>query len=160
MSNFDKAIIAVLAHEGGYVNHPADPGGETNFGITKRDHPRVDIKHLTRAQAIEIYRRDYWREYMDRMPAGVAAKHFDMCVNMGHFRAVKLLQRAMGCDEDGHIGPITLSAVAVHNPVDLIDRLAQVQLDYYRSLVEHDPAKLVFMSGWERRAGWKPAEIA
>lgn len=84
-TKFDKAIKVVLAHEGGYVNDPNDLGGETNFGISKRSYPTVDIKNLTREQAVEIYRGDWWERYRygDIEDLDVATKVFDLAVNMG-----------------------------------------------------------------------------
>lgn len=156
MSHFDKAIGPVLQHEGGYVNHPADPGGETNYGITKRNYPALDIRNLTREQAIAIYRNDYWRDYMDQLPELVAVKHFDQAVNMGHHQAVKLLQRAIGCDDDGEIGPITLAAVKAYPPEEIVNNLVTVQRAFYTSLATRKPAMQVFLKGWLARANWTP----
>ncbi len=97
MAKFKSAIPTIFLHEGGSVNHPNDPGGETNFGITKRTYPHLDIKNLTKAQAREIYRRDFWNpgkyEKIDNQQA--ATKVFDMAVNMGPKRAHRLLQKAV-----------------------------------------------------------------
>jgi hypothetical protein len=89
--NFDRAIAFVLEHEGGYVNNPQDPGGETNFGISRRAYPDLDIKNLTKEQAIEIYKKDYWGA------AGCGGMNwpfdiimFDTAVNVGVMRAIKL----------------------------------------------------------------------
>ena len=93
--NFDKIIEKVLEHEGGYVNDPNDLGGETNYGITKRFYPDVDIKNLTREQAKDIYKRDYWdKNRVESLPENLWHIFFDMCVNMGRGTAVKILQRA------------------------------------------------------------------
>src|SRR4051812_29003946 len=96
MSSFDQAIPTILKHEGGYVNDTKDPGGETNWGISKRSYPQLDIKNLSREQAIYFYRRDWWNKYNygaihDQQ---VATKVFDIAVNMGASQAHKLLQRA------------------------------------------------------------------
>src|SRR5690606_34526085 len=82
---FAVAVEVVLRHEGGYVHDPADPGGETNWGISKRSYPHLDIASLTREQAIEIYRRDWWNRHgYDRIKSlDVAVKTFDLAVNMG-----------------------------------------------------------------------------
>lgn len=155
MSYFDRAIKPVLQHEGGYVNDPVDPGGETNFGITKRNYPQLDIKHLTVEEAIEIYRRDYWRPIYDEMTDGDAAcKIFDMAVNMGHRQAHKLLQRGVGVDDDGVFGPVTLAAAnGCHN---LTDRLCKQQAKFYQVLVMKRPALHKFLNGWLSRARWRP----
>ena len=95
--NFNEAIERVLSHEGGYVNNPADPGGETQWGISKRSYPNVDIKALTRSQAVEIYRRDFWGAVnADDMPDGVAYQTLDFAVNSGVGTAIRYMQRALG----------------------------------------------------------------
>ena len=95
LTNFDDIIEVVLHHEGGYVNDPKDPGGETNFGIAKRSHPDVDIKNLTKEEAKEIYYEHYWcGNKVPHMPDDLKHIYFDMCVNQGKGRAVKILQRA------------------------------------------------------------------
>lgn len=155
MSYFEQAIPHVLRHEGGYVNDPVDPGGETNWGITKRNYPALDIKHLTKDQAIEIYRKDYWRPIYDEMTDGDAAcKLFDMAVNMGHRQAHKLLQRAVGADADGVFGQMTLAAAnQCHN---LVERLCAQQAEFYNGLVIKRPALQKFLKGWLNRARWRP----
>src|SRR5574343_1427713 len=94
---FLKAVARVLEHEGGYVNDPADAGGETKYGISKRSYPHLNIMALTREQAKKIYYRDWWRRYGYDMiaDAGLAAKTFDLSVNMGAKQAHKLLQRSV-----------------------------------------------------------------
>jgi lysozyme family protein len=84
MSDFNVAVNLVLAHEGGYVNNPDDPGGETNFGISKRAYPTVDIKNLTREEAIAIYKRDYWKSWMEaQTDQHLANCLLDSAVNQG-----------------------------------------------------------------------------
>ena len=108
---FHSAMQWILAAEGGYTNDPADRGGETNLGISKRAHPHVDIRTLTITKAAEIYRRDYWdRLRCDEMPAGLALAVFDAGVNQGPTKAAKLLQLAVRVIPDGIIGPDTLGA--------------------------------------------------
>lgn len=80
---FQAAVSNVLASEGGYVNHPSDPGGETNFGISKRAYPHLDIRNLTRADAVDIYRRDYWAKVPESLPDDLRWMVFDACVNHG-----------------------------------------------------------------------------
>lgn len=155
MSYFDRAIKYVLHHEGGLVNDPADPGGLTNRGITQRDYPHLDIKALTEAETIEIYRRDYWRPIYDEMVnEDAACKVFDMAVNMGR-QAHKLLQRATGNpNPDGIFGNVTLG-MANATP-DLVDRLCAAQAEFYRELVRKRPVMGKFLKGWLRRAEWRP----
>ena len=96
MSKFDDIIEVVLEHEGGYVNDPNDPGGETNYGIAKRSHPDVDIKNLTKEGAKEIYKEVYWdKNKVESLPEELWHIYFDMCVNQGKSRAVKIIQRAV-----------------------------------------------------------------
>ena len=109
---FDEAFDILIGHEGGYVNNPRDPGGETNWGISKRSYPNVDIRNLTKEGAKEIYRKDYWgRLEADSLPESVRFDLFDTAVNSGPGTAARLLQRACGTAEDGQIGPLTLKAV-------------------------------------------------
>ena len=109
--SFDRAVAMVLRHEGGYVNDPRDPGGETRFGISKRAYPDVDILRLTEDEAKVIYRRDYWNTLRpDEIPAPLAICVFDAAVNMGRDKAVRLLQRACGVAQDGVMGGNTIAA--------------------------------------------------
>jgi lysozyme family protein len=83
LTQFDDIIEVVLEHEGGYVNDPQDPGGETNFGVAKRSHPDVDIKNLTKDGAKEIYYQDYWiKNRVTQMPEDLKHIYFDMCVTL------------------------------------------------------------------------------
>ena len=94
LTSFDDIIEVVLEHEGGYVNDPKDPGGETNFGIAKRSHPDVDIKNLTKDEAKDIYYETYWCDNkVPHVPNDLKHIYFDMCVNQGRGRAVKILQQ-------------------------------------------------------------------
>lgn len=112
--DFNVAIERILAHEGGYVNDPEDPGGETQWGISKRSYPALDIKALTRDQAKEIYRRDFWQPIVARA-TGDSALQFqllDAAVNHGMGNAVRMLQRAVNVADDGHWGRISQAALA------------------------------------------------
>jgi lysozyme family protein len=156
MSHFDKAILSVLLHEGGYCDNKADPGGETNFGICKRNYPRLDIKALTKESAINIYRADYWRKEYDQLSYPVAAKVFDMAVNMGQAQAIKILQRAVGTFDDGVIGPKTI-AKTNDLPVELVlNNITAEQKKVYARIIEKRPTSAVFMAGWNKRAEWHP----
>jgi lysozyme family protein len=100
---YDEAFDRLIGHEGGYVNDPKDPGGETNWGISKRAYPQLDIRALTRDDARRIYRADFWdRVHGDEMYDGVAFQTFDFAVNSGIETAVRYLQRACGVADDGH----------------------------------------------------------
>ena len=152
--NFDDIIEVVLHNEGGYVNDPDDPGGETNFGIAKRSHPDVDIANLTKDGAKEIYKEHYWdRNKVEDLPEDLRHIYFDMCVNQGRGRAVKIMQRAAnakGADlvVDGGMGPKTIAAM---DGVEL-DRVRAYRVKYYADLVTRKPELEKFYFGWFRRA--------
>lgn len=110
-SGFQPAVERVLRAEGGYVNDPADPGGETKYGISRRAYPALDIAALTEDDARAIYRRDYWDACRgDSLPSPLDQLVFDAAVNQGVGAAVKMLQAAVGVRADGQIGPVTLAA--------------------------------------------------
>ena len=154
LTEFDDIIEIVLEHEGGYVNDPDDPGGETNFGVAKRSHPDVDIANLTRDGAKEIYKEVYWdKNKVESLPVHLRHIFFDMCVNQGRGRAVKILQQsanAKGADlkVDGGMGPMTISAM---EGVEL-DRVRAYRVKYYADLVTRKPDLEKFYFGWYRRA--------
>jgi lysozyme family protein len=146
--SFDTFIERVLAHEGGYVNHPADPGGETNWGITKRTYPHLDIRNLTRDQAKAIYRRDFWdRVKGDQLPPDVAFQALDAAVNHGIGNSVRWLQRAAKVADDGIIGPVTLDAIVCTDPNDIVLRFNAERLQFYTNLSTFQ----TFGRGWVRR---------
>ena len=120
MSLFDAAVAFVLRHEGGYSRDSDDPGGETNWGISKRAYPALDIAELTREEAVELYRADYWRAARcDDLPGQVALLVFDAAVNQGLGAAVTMLQDELGVATDGVLGPLTLAAATSRNHDDL-----------------------------------------
>lgn len=148
MSNFDDAVEIVLSHEGGYVNHPQDPGGETKYGISKRAYPNLDIKNLTRDQAKAIYKRDYWdRMRCDQFAPGVSLSLFDFGVNAGIRTASIALQRSCGATADGIIGPVTIARANSLHRIALIERFAQERIMHYTSLNTFR----TFGRGWIRR---------
>jgi lysozyme family protein len=155
LTKFDDIIEVLLEHEGGYVNDPNDLGGETNFGITKRFYPDVDIKNLTKEQAKDIYYKDYWvRNKVPQLPNNLKHIYFDMCINQGKGTAVKVLQRAVnsrGGDikVDGGLGPKTIEAINDHKPCD--NRVRCYRLKHYYDLVNKKPEQEKFLFGWFRR---------
>ncbi len=145
---FDQAFAAILEHEGGFVRNPADPGGATKYGISKRSYPHLDIEHLTIEQARSIYLRDYWGPAgCDAVPDGIKFDLFDMAVNAGPRTAIRALQRALEEADDGIIGPRTLQALSTMPSARLIARFNGHRLDHMASL-PHWPA---FGRGWARR---------
>lgn len=156
---FLRAVETVLKHEGGYVNDPRDPGGETKYGISKRSYPSLDIANLTREQAVAIYKRDWWDRYgYGRIEdAAVATKVFDMSVNMGPATAHKILQKALNflghtLVVDGILGTKTLDAVNRTDPARLLQALKWHCAEHYYRLAESSPSNRTFLFGWLRRA--------
>lgn len=154
--NFDAALKAILHHEGGFVNHPADPGGMTNLGVTKTvweewvGHP-VDEKQmraLTPELVAPLYKKKYWDKIKgDDLPDGVDYAVFDAAVNSGPGRAAKWLQGCVGVEQDGGIGPKTLAAVAAFDPKELVEDYAKRRLSFLMDL----PHWGTFGKGWSRR---------
>lgn len=147
-TNFEAVMEQVFKHEGGYVNHPKDPGGETNFGISKRAHPGVNIRALTKAQAREIYRKSYWNPVRgDDLAAGVDLAVMDYAVNSGVSRSAKALQAVVKVSQDGKIGPQTLKAAAAGNPVEIVKAVCARRMSFLRGLKTWK----TFSKGWSRR---------
>lgn len=146
--NFDKAFERLIGHEGGYVNDPRDPGGETKFGISKRSYPAEDIKGLTLERAKAIYRRDFWGVAgCDAVPDAMKFDLFDMAVNSGPVTAIKTLQRSAGVTPDGLLGPITLQALNSTPTPRLVARFNGHRLDFMTDLKTWS----VFGKGWAKR---------
>ena len=153
---FDQAFERLIGHEGGYVDHPADPGGETKFGISKRAYPSEDIKGLTLDRAKEIYLRDYWKPAgCDSVPDGLKFDLFDMAVNAGVRTAARCLQRAVGETADGIIGPKTLLAIEMESVARLCARFNGYRLEHLASL----PTWPAFGRGWARRIASNLQEV-
>lgn len=145
---FDEAFQRLIGHEGGYVNHPADPGGETKYGISKRSYPGEDIKNLTLDRAKQIYKRDFWGPAgCETVPDGIRFDLFDMAVNSGVKAAVRTLQRAVGEMPDGVLGPRTLQAIQSVAALRLGVRFNAQRLVFMSSL----PNWPAFGRGWANR---------
>lgn len=149
---FIEAVQHILRFEGGYVNDPDDAGGETKYGISKRSYPDVDIAALTMAEAADIYERDYWDAVKaGQLPPALRLPVFDMAVNMGTNRAIRIMQEAVGATPDGIIGPKTLQAAWAMNEAAQ-KSLLRHRVDFYVGLVERKPSQIKFLRGWLRRA--------
>ncbi len=136
----------------GYVNIPADRGGETKFGVAQRPNPDVNVRSLTLLNAMEVYHRKYWLEgRCDRVHPALAIIHFDGCVNHGVRRACRFFQRAAGVDEDGILGPRSLAAADKAGAVDMIRAISNIRTNFYHEIVRKDPSQSIFMNGWMRR---------
>lgn len=146
---FRTAVALVLKHEKGYVNHPNDPGGETNWGVSKRSYPAEDIKNMTPARATEIYYRDFWLPSgCNVLPKHLQNIHLDTAVNCGIPAAVRILQRAAETiTVDGRFGEKTRQAAEF---VPLEDYIKH-RLEHYERLVLRNNKLRVFMKGWTNR---------
>ena len=154
---FDEAFKVMVDHEGGYVDHPHDPGGETKYGISKRSYPAEDIKNLTLERAKAIYLRDYWQAAgCDYVPAKARFSLFDTAVNSGVKQAIKFLQRAVGAQDDGVIGSKTLMLLEATPPAVFIARYNGHRLQFMSSL----PTWPAFGRGWANRVAKNLLEAA
>lgn len=154
---FSICLSRTLNHEGGYVNHPRDPGGATNFGITQRtyDSWRVaqvkitrPVKHINKDEVQDIYKQYYWSAVKgDHLPAGLDYVVFDAAVNSGVQQSTKWLQTALGVRVDGMIGPVTLTAAAQADTADVILKCIALRQTFLKGL----PHWNTFKNGWTRR---------
>lgn len=154
--NFEQSLALVLKHEGGWVDHPKDPGGETNMGVTKRTwedwvgHPVApgSLKALTVADVAPLYKAKYWDKIRgDDLPEGVDYAVFDYAVLAGPVRAARQLQQCVGVEADGVIGPKTVAATKSKNAVDLCACICDNRLAFLKNL----PTWATFGKGWGRR---------
>jgi len=154
--NFDKSLAELLKHEGGYVNHPSDPGGRTNHGVTQdvwedwidRAVSEDEMRALTPVKVAPLYREMYWdRIKADKLPSGVDYLVFDAAVNSGVSRAAKWLQTTVGAVADGAIGEQTLKQVLLTNPLMIIDKYTAIRLEFLKGRSTWP----TFGKGWERR---------
>lgn len=156
-TNFNTALELVLKHEGGWSNHPADPGGATMRGVTQRVYngyrsrrglPQRSVRSIEQAELRDIYRSQYWNPiHCDDLPSGLDYALFDYCVNSGPLRATKDLQRVLGVTVDGHLGHSTLTAALQGNTQDTINALLDRRMAFLRSLKTYR----TFGAGWTRR---------
>ncbi len=158
-STFSLVKNALMASEGGYVNDPSDAGGETNFGISKRQYPLVDIRNLTFDAAAAIYEHDYWNPYLFSEIGNqiVANQLFLASVNIGPKHAFECIQTALNSvvcyvGVDGILGPNTISAINQANSGWLLDAMRVQLCAYYSSIVTNKPDQIRFLHGWIRRA--------
>ena len=156
ISNWQKSFELMLKSEGGFVNHPSDPGGMTNLGVTKatwenwvgRESDEAEMRGLTPEKVKPLYKKKYFDAVRgDELPMGLDYLMFDFAVNAGAGRAIKTLQTAVGVTPDGGFGPMTMAAVQAVDPVELIERFSQAKEDFYRSLNTF----ATFGKGWLNR---------
>jgi lysozyme family protein len=154
--NWDACFAMVLKHEGGFVNHPKDPGGMTNLGVTRtnwelylnRDVTEEEMRALTPEIVKPFYKKNYWdRIRGDELPSGVDYAAYDLAVNSGTGRAAKYLQQIAGVTEDGVIGPQSLKAIQKCDAECAVDALCTMRLDFLKNLNTFD----TFGKGWTAR---------
>lgn len=154
--NFEKSLEMLLHHEGGFVNHPKDPGGITNLGVTKavyekwvgREVSIEEMKDLTHEDVAPIYKKNYWDKLRgDDLPGGLDFAAFDWGVNSGTGRPAKVMQRYIGAAQDGAIGPKSLTLIAENDPGNIIQYLYEQRQKFYERLKTFD----TFGKGWTRR---------
>jgi len=158
--NFKQCLSIILEHEGGYVDHPKDPGGATNMGITRQTYEdfvgkvvtKERIQNLTETDVTPIYKKNYWNAVLaEDLPKGLDLAVFDMCVNAGRHRATKFLQMMVGSKVDGWIGPNTVAKaqgyVEAHGIKQAITEYSKMRQEYYESLATFK----TFGNGWTNR---------
>jgi lysozyme family protein len=160
-AGFAASLPFVLRWEGGFVDHPADPGGRTNKGVTQRVYdgwrrrqglPQRDVKQIEDAEVHAIYETDYWMPpRCDLLQGELDLVQFDTAVNMGVGRAVRFLQQSVGCPVDGDFGPATQKAVDACDPGEAIVRYCNAREAFYRRIVQNKPSQAVFLKGWMNR---------
>jgi len=156
-SNWESALAHVLESEGGWSDHPSDPGGATMKGVTLatyreyRRNPHItkdELRNISDEELSDLYKKGYWDKCRcDDLPSGVDYLVFDAAVNMGCGRSSKLLQESVGVTPDGGIGPITLAAVNAADADELIIKFSELKENFYRSL----PTFPTFGKGWLNR---------
>ena len=154
--NFDKCLAMLLKHEGGFVDHPKDPGGMTNLGVTKavydkwigKESTEAEMCGLTQDDVAPIYKKNYWdRCKCDQLPSGADWSVFDWAVNSGTGRASKAMQKIVGAKQDGAIGPKTLQMIANEKAEFLVERMYDQRQSFYEKLNTFE----TFGRGWTRR---------
>ena len=154
--NFDKCFALVIDDEGGFVDHPKDPGGMTNLGVTRRNWEvylnrnvtEIEMRGLTPDIVKPFYKAMYWDKIKgDQLPAGVDYAAYDFAVNSGTRRAAKYLQRIAGVADDGVIGPKSIEAIKACDPKQTVQALCDMRLDFLKRL----PTFETFGKGWSRR---------
>ena len=154
--NWEACFAMVLKHEGGFVNHPKDPGGMTNLGVTRtnwelyldRDVTEADMRALTPEMVKPFYKKNYWdRIRGDELPSGVDYAAYDLAVNSGTGRAAKYLQQIAGVTADGVIGPRSMEAIKKCDAEDVVDEICNMRMTFLKNLGTFE----TFGKGWTIR---------
>jgi len=154
--NWEKSFQMVLKHEGGFVNHPKDPGGMTNLGVTKKvweefvghEVDEAEMRALTPELVKPLYKKNYWDKIKgDQLPIGLDYAAYDLAVNSGTGRSAKYLQRIAGVPDDGVIGPKSVEAIQACDPDQAVEDICSMRLNFLKKLPTWD----TFGKGWGRR---------
>jgi len=166
---FQESLPFILRWEGGYVDHPADPGGRTNKGVTQKvyddwrarqDLPPRHVESIEDSEVYAIYETGYWiPPRCELLQRQLDLVQFDTAVNMGVGRAIRLLQRAAGCSVDGHFGPETTRVVGACDVGATIAAYCEAREAFYRNLAERRPKSKIFLRGWLNRLNALRSEI-
>jgi hypothetical protein len=163
--NWDACFEMVIKHEGGFVDHPKDPGGMTNLGVTRRnwenylgrDVSEADMRSLTPDRVKPFYKALYWDKIKgDQLPSGVDYAAFDLAVNSGPVKAAKLLQEISGVPVDGLIGPRSLDAIHACDAKEVAETLCDLRMDFLKRLSTFE----TFGKGWSSRVADVSAKAA
>lgn len=150
--NEKGAKDGTIPHACGYINDPSDPGGETKYGIAKNANPNIDILHLDWEGAKSIYYSHYWlNAKCNKMDERIAALNFDGAIQHGVETAAKFIQRAIGVDDDGAIGPVTLATLAKKDAITVCNSVCDQRNTYYNNIVAKTPSQQKYLAGWMRR---------
>ena len=165
----DEMVDTILRHEGGYVNHPNDRGGATNFGVTQKTLESwrkapvsiEDVKNLTVEEARLIYKTNYFLgPKLDKLPVAIQPQMFDMSINHGAGRAIKILQKTVNTyvptSIDGGIGPQTIKntnkCIELYSAKKLNNKMVDNRILFFESIVRNNESQRVFLKGWIKRA--------
>lgn len=158
---FITAVELILKHEGGFVNHPADKGGPTNWGITQKVYEAFkgrpvtlnEMMNMSRNDAISIYKKQYWDKIGgDSLKYySVALTLFDQAVNRGTGAVIKQAQAVLGLTQDGGMGPKTIAALNALPDTDFIPKFIMLAEQSYKNIVAKNPTQVVFLNGWMKR---------
>jgi len=153
VADFNQAIAVVLQHEGGFVDDLSDAGGMTNFGICQRDNPNLDIKNLTKQDAINYYKINWWLKYQFFQidDDDLATYWFDHAVNVGIKPITKIIQNTVNTTEDGIIGINTIQAVNNNYKSEMLTQIQDKLWDYYEQIIAVHPNDVKYKNGWHSR---------
>lgn len=157
---FKRIIPVLLDHEGGFVDHPSDPGGATNMGITiktlsshlGRPATKEEVRALTKEQAMQIYHKRYWMPWLDELETdALAGIVFNQGVLNGTTTVTLALQKVIRAIPTGTFDQASMKRLKAYGEVRAAFDLIQAMSDRYADIVKRKPSSIVFIKGWMRR---------